>query len=87
MHAAPLAAAVVWPGVLALAGCDRGVPKVCGMLCGHTWDSPALLWRSWWSKTHFKGQLKLLGSALQEFQELLFMGKGQAGLCFLAKVA
>lgn len=58
-----------------------------GMLCGHAWGSPALLSRSCWSKTHFKGPLKSLGSALQEFQELLFVGKGQAELCFLAKVA
>lgn len=56
------------------------------MLCGRTWGSPALLRRSWWSKTYFKGQLKALGCALQEFQELLFVGKGQAGLCFLPKV-
>lgn len=46
---------------------------------GQAQGSPASLRRSWWAKSRFKG--------LQEFQELLFVGKGQAGLCFLAKVA
>lgn len=73
VFASPRAAAVACPDVVALAGRGEGVPKLWG------WAGTGQLRRSWWAKSHFKG--------LQEFQELLFVGKGQAGLCFLAKVA